>query len=99
MSESENPSSRPALSAATLEPETVSPYLHDRGSVLYNPVSGESLPKDGAGFRALDLARRGMTAEVEPAVLDHLRAARFLIDDLDSETRRSHLLFLSLETC
>ncbi|MDQ5873474.1 MAG: radical SAM protein, partial [Acidobacteriota bacterium] len=99
MNESENPSSRPVAAAALLEAETVSPYLHDRGSALYNPLSGESLPKDGPAYGALSLVRRGMAAEVEPAVLDHLRAARFLIEDLDSETRRSHLLFVSLETC
>lgn len=99
MNESENPSSRPVLTTVLLEAETVSPYLHERGPVLYNPISGASLPKDGPGFRALSLVRRGMTADVEPAVLEHLRAARFLIEDLDSETRRSHLLFVSLETC
>lgn len=99
MNESENPSSRPVATTALLEAESISPYLHERGSVLYNPISGVSLPKDGPGFRALSLVRREMTADVEPAVLDHLRAARFLIDDLDSETRRSHLLFVSLETC
>ena len=98
MNEIENPPRRP-VAAATLEPETVSPYLHERGSVLYNPLSGESLPKDGPAFRALSLVRQGMAAEVDPAVLDHLRAARFLIEDLDAETRRSHLLFVSLETC
>jgi hypothetical protein len=99
MNESENPSSRPVLTTVLLEAETVSPYLHERGPVLYNPISGAALPKDGPGFRALSLVRRGMTADVEPAVLEHLRAARFLIEDLDSETRRSHLLFVSLETC
>ena len=98
MNEIENPPRRP-VAAATLEPETVSPYLHERGSVLYNPLSGESLPKNGPAFRALSLVRQGMAAEVDPAVLDHLRAARFLIEDLDAETRRSHLLFVSLETC
>ena len=99
MNESENPSSRSTATAALLEAETVSPYLHERGSVLYNPVSGESLPKDSPAFRALSLVRQGLSAEVEPAVLEHLRAARFLIEDLDSETRRTHLLFVSLETC
>lgn len=98
MNEIENSPRRP-VAAATLEPETVSPYLHERGSVLYNPLSGESLPKDGPAFRALSLVRQGMAAEVDPAVLEHLRAARFLIEDLDAETRRSHLLFVSLETC
>ena len=99
MNETERPSSRPTATAALMEAETVSPYLHERGSVLYNPLSGESLPKNGPGFRALSLVRQGQYADVEPAVLDHLRAARFLIEDLDSETRRTHLLFVSLETC
>lgn len=99
MNESENPSSRSTTTSALLEAETISPYLHERGSVLYNPVSGESLPKDSPAFRALSLVRKGLSAEVEPAVLEHLRAARFLIEDLDSETRRTHLLFVSLETC
>ncbi|HZI65040.1 MAG TPA: radical SAM/SPASM domain-containing protein [Thermoanaerobaculia bacterium] len=98
MNESETPSSR-AATTAVLEAETVSPYLHERGSVLYNPISGESLAKDGPGFRAISLVRGGLSADVEPAVLEQLRAARFLIDDLDSETRRTHLLFVSLETC
>src|SRR5437899_2984534 len=99
MSETEPPSSPAAASAALLEVETPSPYLHDRGSVLYNPTTGKSLPKDGPGFQALVRMRDGMASEVDPAVLEHLRAARFLIEDLDTETRRSHLLFLSLETC
>ncbi len=99
MNESENTSGRPVAASAVMEAETVSPYLHERGSVLYNPISGESLPKDGPAFRALSQMRRGMTADVDPALLEHLRAARFLIEDLDSETRRTHLLFVSLETC
>ena len=85
--------------AAALEAEVVSPYLHDRGSVLYNPVTGESLPKDGPGYQALSRIRKGLPAEVESGVLEHLRVARFLIDDLETETRRSHLLYVSLETC
>ena len=85
--------------AAALEAEVVSPYLHDRGSVLYNPVTGESLPKDGPGYQALSRIRQGLPTEVESGVLEHLRVARFLIDDLETETRRSHLLYVSLETC
>jgi len=85
--------------AAALEAEVVSPYLHDRGSALYNPVTGESLPKDGPGYQALSRIRKGLPAEVESGVLEHLRVARFLIDDLETETRRSHLLYVSLETC
>jgi pyruvate-formate lyase-activating enzyme len=85
--------------AAVLEPETISPFLHDRGDVLYNPLTGASLPKAGEAYRALTAAAAGATAQADPATLDHLRAARFLIDDIDAESRRSHLLFLSLETC
>jgi len=88
-----------AAAAAVLEAEAVSPYLHDRGSLLYNPTSGQSLPKDGPGYRALSNIRQGLPGEVDAGVLEHLRAARFLIDDLDAESRRSHLLFVSLETC
>jgi hypothetical protein len=84
---------------AVLEAEAVSPYLHDRGSLLYNPTSGASLRKDGPEYRALSNIRQGLPAAADPAVLEHLRAARFLIDDLDAETRRTHLLFVSLETC
>ena len=32
-------------------------------------------------------------------MLEHLRAARFLIDDVEAESRRTHLLYVSLETC
>jgi pyruvate-formate lyase-activating enzyme len=85
--------------SAVLDAETVSPYLHDRGSVLYNPTTGESLRKDGPGFQELTLVGKGRISQADPAVLAHLRAARFLIEDLDAETRRSHLLFVSLETC
>jgi len=84
---------------ALLEPERVSPFLHDRGTVLYNPLTGASLPKHGEGFQALSRAAAGMPVEASPAVLEHLRAARFLIDDVDAEARRTHLLYVSLETC
>ena len=97
MSESPFPASRSAC--AVIEAETVSPYLHHRGRVLYNPVSGASISKDGEEYRALSRIGQGLPAQAESAVLEHLRASRFLIEDLDSETRRSHLLFLSLETC
>jgi len=82
-----------------LEPETVSPFLHDRGNALYNPLTGESLPKEGEGFRALSRVAAGLEPEAATAVLDHLRAARFLIDDVAAEARRTHLLYVSLETC
>jgi pyruvate-formate lyase-activating enzyme len=87
--------------AALLETEagTPSPFLHDRGPVVYNPLTGASLARDGEAYRALSRIAAGGEAPADPAVLDHLRAARFLIDDVDAEARRSHLLFLSLETC
>ena len=82
-----------------VEAEAVSPYLHNRGRVLYNPLTGVSIRKDGEAYRALARIEKGLPVEAEAAAVAHLRAARFLIDDLDAETRRSHLLFLSLETC
>ncbi len=89
-----------SLSAsAVLERETVSPFLHDRGERLYNPLSGASLAKDGAEFQALArFSERRPHAEDE-SLLEHLRAARFLIEDVDAEARRTHLLYVSLETC
>jgi MoaA/NifB/PqqE/SkfB family radical SAM enzyme len=83
---------------AVLE-ETVSPFLHDRGSVLYNPLTGASLAKDGKAFQALSRIEQGLSPAADQGVLDHLKAARFLIDDVEAEVRRSHLLYLSLETC
>src|SRR5216683_3060929 len=97
MSEPSSSASRNA--SAVIEPETVSPYLHNRGRVIYNPVTGASIRKDGEEYRALSRIEEGLSSEAVPGVLEHLRAARFLIEDLDTETRRSHLLFLSLETC
>jgi MoaA/NifB/PqqE/SkfB family radical SAM enzyme len=89
----------PGAVSALLDAETVSPYLHDRDTVLYNPTTGESVEKGSPGYRALSRIRQGLPSEAAPEVLEHLRAARFLIEDLDSETRRSHLLYVSLETC
>ncbi len=92
--------SRAPRGAALLEPETPSPFLHDRGESVYNPVTGASLARDGEAWRALQRVTAGGGAGPEdPAVLEHLRAARFLIDDVAAEARRTHLLFLSLETC
>ncbi len=89
-----------SAASAVVEAETVvSPYLHNRGRVLYNPATGVSIRKDGEEYLALSRIEQGLPVEPGSAALEHLRAARFLIDDLDSETRRSHLLFLSLETC
>ena len=91
--------SRTLRAPAVLEAETVSPFLHDRGTVLYNPITGASLGKGEEAHRVLSRIVAGDDAEADPGVLEHLRAARFLIDDVDSEVRRSHLLFVSLETC
>jgi len=105
MSETERDSGRAAMAvlepetASPLLPETVSPFLHNRGSVLYNPLTGESLPKKGAAFDALSRIQKGLPPEAEPGVLEHLRTARFLIENVDAESRRTHLLFVSLETC
>ena len=96
---SESPFSASPAGSVVVEAETVSPYLHDRGMALYNPVTGASIPKNGEEYRALRQIEKGLPGEVDPGALDHLRAARFLIEDLDAETRRSHLLYLSLETC
>jgi MoaA/NifB/PqqE/SkfB family radical SAM enzyme len=100
-SDPRRPAEAPATSRRTalLEPEAVSPFLHDQGPALYNPLTGESLPKQGEGFAALSRIAAGLPAEASPAVLDHLRAARFLIEDVDAEARRTHLLYVSLETC
>ena len=92
-------SAPPGAVSAVLDAESVSPYLHDRGPVLYNPTTGESIAKESEGYRALSRIRQGLPSEAAPEALEHLRAARFLIEDLDAETRRSHLLYVSLETC
>src|SRR5215813_2478536 len=93
-----NPLPKSESTAATLE-ETVSPFLHDRKTVLYNPLTGASLAKDSDAYRALARIEQGLPGTPDQAVLEHLRAARFLIEDVDQEVRRSHLLYLSLETC
>ena len=96
---SQTASSKASGAVSVVEPETVSPFLHDRGSVLYNPLTGASLPKEGEAYRTLSRIVSGSINGSDPAVLEHLRAARFLIEDVEAEARRSHLLFLSLETC
>ncbi len=88
-----------SAAAAVAEPEVASPYVHDRGAVLYNPLTGAELPKDSEGFRALSKIEQGLLAGVDPSVLAHLRAQRFLIEDALAESRRTHLLYVSLETC
>ena len=96
---SERGPSRESRGAAVLAPETASPFLHDRGTAVYNPLSGVTLPKDGAAYAALSRIASGRGPAADPAVLEHLRAARFLIDDVAAESRRTHLLYVSLETC
>jgi MoaA/NifB/PqqE/SkfB family radical SAM enzyme len=91
--------SRAPRAPAILDLEIPSPFLHDRGSELYNPITGASLAKDGDAHQALSRIAAGEDPRVDSAVLEHLRSARFLIEDVDSEVRRSHLLFVSLETC
>ena len=102
MNEADTQFTRPAPAgeiSAVLDAGTVSPYLHDRGALLYNPTSGESLARGVPEYVALSRIRQGLPAEASAEVLEHLRAARFLIEDVEAETRRSHLLYVSLETC
>jgi len=80
-------------------PSSPSPYVHDRGTELYSPLSGATLPKGGEAHLALTRIAAGEDPDAHAAVLEHLRAARFLIEDVESETRRSRLLYVSLETC
>jgi MoaA/NifB/PqqE/SkfB family radical SAM enzyme len=89
----------PARTAALVEPEQVSPFLHDRGAVLYNPLSGAEVAKSSEAFGALSQIQAGGSPELDPSVLAHLRATRFLIDDIEKESRRTRLLYVSLETC
>jgi hypothetical protein len=84
---------------AVAEPETVSPYLHDRGNALYNPLTGKELSKTGPSYEALVRIGQGRPDGVDPLVLEHLKAERFVIDDVFAESRRTHLLYVSLETC
>src|SRR5215470_14713243 len=79
--------------------DTPSPYLHDYGTSVYNPLSGATLPKDSEAYAALSRIAAGGEPAADPGVLEHLRAARFLIDDVVAESRRTHLLYVSLETC
>jgi MoaA/NifB/PqqE/SkfB family radical SAM enzyme len=96
---SESPVSSVRRGAAVLDAEIASPFLHDKGETLYNPITGQSLSKSGEAFQTLSRIRGGLPAEADPGVLEHLRAARFLIDNVETESRRTHLLYLSLETC
>jgi pyruvate-formate lyase-activating enzyme len=99
MSERPETPPRGQSAPAVAEPESVSPFLHDRGQSVYNPLTGKELPKSSPGFAALSRIERGLPAGVDPSVLDHLRAERFLVEDVFAESRRTHLLYVSLETC
>jgi MoaA/NifB/PqqE/SkfB family radical SAM enzyme len=91
---------QPQPSATLLaEPETVSPFLHDRGAVLYNPLTGGEIKKTHPIYASLVQIEQGVPGRPDPAAVEHLRAMRFLIDDIEKESRRSHLLYLSIETC
>ena len=84
---------------AAVASEAPSPYLHDRGTAVYNPLSGVTLLKESPAYAALSRIASGEDAAADPAILEHLRAARFLIEDVEAESRRTHLLYVSLETC
>ncbi len=99
MSESPRNSTSSAVALETPSSGTVSPFLHDRGESVYNPLSGVEIAKTDPRFQALTNAGEGRADAVDPVVLTHLRAERFLIDDIEKESRRTHLLYLSLETC
>ena len=60
------------------EPETVSPYLHDRGQVMYNPLTGNELSKLGPAYEALVRIGEGRPDAFDPSVLERLRAERFV---------------------
>jgi pyruvate-formate lyase-activating enzyme len=96
---SESGPSRASRGAALLATGTPSPFVHDRGTGVYNPLSGATLSKDSSEYAALARIAAGREPAADPAVLEHLRAARFLIDDVAAEARRTHLLYVSLETC
>ena len=85
---------------AAVASEAPSPYLHDRGTAVYNPLSGETLLKESPAYAALSRIASGEDlAAADAGILEHLRAARFLIEDAAAESRRTHLLYVSLETC
>jgi MoaA/NifB/PqqE/SkfB family radical SAM enzyme len=97
---SQQPEQKTASRSTVLaDPETVSPYLHDRGTSLYNPLTGKELAKSSDAFRALSQIEQGSSDGVDAGLLAHLRAERFLIEDAFAESRRTHLLYVSLETC
>ena len=80
---SESARYEPRRGSAVLDPEVESPFLHDRGTVVYNPLTGISIPKDGEAFRVLSAIREGLSTSGANGALEHLRAARFLIEPED----------------
>ncbi len=84
---------------AAVASEAPSPYLHDRGTAVYNPLSGATLVKESPAYAALARIASGGDPAADPGILEHLRAARFLIEDAAAESYRTHLLYVSLETC
>jgi pyruvate-formate lyase-activating enzyme len=96
---SENPRPNTSPRAAVMERDTPSPFVHDRGTELYSPLSGVSIPKGGPAGAALARIAVGLDPGVDAHVLEHLRQARFLIEDVEQETRRTRLLYASIETC
>lgn len=96
---SDSCSSTGSRGAAALAAERPTPFLHDRGTEVYSPLSGAVLPKGGPAWAALRRLEAGEDPAADPAVLEHLRAARFLIEDVVGESHRTRLLYVSLETC
>ena len=76
-----------------------SPFLNDLEATVYSPLSGVSLPREGEESTLLAGLASGSLSTADPGVVEHLRAARFLIEDVEAESRRTRLLYLSLETC
>ncbi len=99
MSESRADSFSARVSSVVVEPETVSPFLHDRGHVVYNPLTGGEIAKTDPAYFALSQIEKGLPDRPDPVAVEHLRAMRFLIEDIEKESRLSHLLYLSIETC
>ena len=67
-----SPTAFRAGTAALIAAETPSPYLHDRGTAVYNPLSGATLEKASEGWAALSRIASGKEPLTDPAVLEHL---------------------------
>jgi Radical SAM superfamily/Iron-sulfur cluster-binding domain len=85
--------------ADVLAAAEVSPYLHFTAEGAYNPATGERMGTDDPDYPLLLALRDGQSNGVDLASVERLRAQRFLIEDLAAESRRTHLLYVSLETC